>query len=1368
MASPLIPVTQKDSFELAGMLLDNHTQEDDKFHDLSTLLRVAADNMPCVSGLHDYDYPSFLNSGLGMDIFTEIGDIRKVPLPAELVEHFGHMQCHCAMGLFPEIERAWLTIDSDIFIWRYEDGQDVLYYDGVDETILCAALVTPKPDVFQSSIKYILVLATTVEIVLLGVRFTDSSVASIAGESNRLSAGEMHLITEPLFTLPSDNLHIISIVGMNNGRIFMAGKDSCLYELAYQGQKGWFGRQCKKINHSTSYLSYLVPGFINISLTEEDPLLQISIDQSRSILYTRSEKGTIQIFDLGEDGSGMSRVATVPLSTTVQTASNIAGTIDPSLFKPIIHIAALTSSESSNIHLVAITQAGVRLYYAAKPFGQKIFSRKCPTMLGLVHVRLPPGFSANAAQGRPTNVRLAHYKRGTLLMVQSHSEETDLLWTISGDCLPFNNVLMETKTNALLGGNTWTMCEVPVSDSETYSDFKQRPDPPIVVTQHNEKPRKFVFINSQGCHIVSKLRPVDQLRRLLLSCQGPESEEVKAFFSLHKPDQACAACLILACTRAPVDQQVANWARMAFFMYGGYPHVKLSNENEFGPGGPTSVGAAAYNSSGISPMQSSNPMGQTPQQQQYSQSYHSSVLGRGSTTGQDVVFSGKHNGICLYLSRILRPIWDHLIVDEYSCKTDDGSLVYLVCNFTSEQLEHTLSLVRNVSDFIDFSSRLDPPLATESPSSNHLMPFRMAGPQFEGQHIDEQTKKQWQIECQNMERASLQNVRELAIQVEQVLGLLKVLVDHQFHMLAQKMTLDQQNHLKTMTFKQLVILGRDMCNALITSLIDRYLHDNATIDVVSSTLRKICPRLYSTDDETCSKAVELLQAAKVNPDQMKKKQQLREALMLYKSVNQPLQLSPVCNQLSSAQYYEGIVDICLCIAQKRDPQNFALHFHKNGEQPEDSQGKQAYMSRMECYKHITETLGYLLYASVSHPQSPSTPKSPGKAPAPDPNRLAPSEAEIQKDHVFKLALKSDDELFHVALYDWLLHHNLKDKLIEIKSPFLENYLKWKVSIVQEERTIILDLLWKFYEKNKNFPAAARILSRLSEKHGTDLSLSQRVEYLSRAIVCAKGSTLMTSVTTEGEFLHELEEKMEVAKLQMMVYNKLSSNSGNIANSRDVLQALNSDLLDISALYGEFAEPYNLHECKLAIVHSAGVFDPALIENLWQSIIDTAVNNARNISSVIDPINISSQLLPIGKQYISAERYFPVAFITKYLEQCSCQHNLSTTWVFNTLLDIGVKTTKLLQIYDSIFKFRDPCWHKYHRPLHILTVLFHLIDKLTSTQSLIALSERRQFSTYCLDAVSGYQVELQAISSTDPDVCHLVNCFRSVQAKLERM
>lgn len=32
------------------------------------------------------------------------------------------MQCNCMMGVFPEICRAWLTIDNDIFMWNYEDG----------------------------------------------------------------------------------------------------------------------------------------------------------------------------------------------------------------------------------------------------------------------------------------------------------------------------------------------------------------------------------------------------------------------------------------------------------------------------------------------------------------------------------------------------------------------------------------------------------------------------------------------------------------------------------------------------------------------------------------------------------------------------------------------------------------------------------------------------------------------------------------------------------------------------------------------------------------------------------------------------------------------------------------------------------------------------------------------------------------------------------------------------------------------------------------------------------------------------------------------------------------------------------------------
>ena len=51
-----------------------------------------------------------------------------------------------------------------------------------------------------------------------------------------------------------------------------------------------------------------------------------------------------------------------------------------------------------------------------------------------------------------------------------------------------------------------------------------------------------------------------------------------------------------------------------------------------------------------------------------------------------------------------------------------------------------------------------------------------------------------------------------------------------------------------------------------------------------------------------------------------------------------------------------------------------------------------------------------------------------------------------------------------------------------------------------------------------------------------------------------------------------------------------------------IHSLNTKLMDISTLYGEYADPYELSECKLAIVHCAGHFDPTLVESLWREIV----------------------------------------------------------------------------------------------------------------------------------------------------------------------
>uniref|UniRef100_A0A4W3GRG1 Nuclear pore complex protein Nup155-like n=1 Tax=Callorhinchus milii TaxID=7868 RepID=A0A4W3GRG1_CALMI len=88
---------------------------------------------------------------------------------------------------------------------------------------------------------------------------------------------------------------------------------------------------------------------------------------------------------------------------------------------------------------------------------------------------------------------------------------------------------------------------------------------------------------------------------------------------------------------------------------------------------------------------------------------------------------------------------------------------------------------------------------------------------------------------------------------------------------------------------------------------------------------------------------------------------------------------------------------------------------------------------------------------------------------------------VQFEQTLALAQRSTDELFNIALFNWLLQTDLPDKLLEVNSPYLEPYLLRMAK--QEQNTVrYMDLLWRYYEKNRNFSNAARILARLADLH----------------------------------------------------------------------------------------------------------------------------------------------------------------------------------------------------------------------------------------------------------------------------------------------
>lgn len=243
--------------------------------------------------------------------------------------------------------------------------------------------------------------------------------------------------------------------------------------------------------------------------------------------------------------------------------------------------------------------------------------------------------------------------------------------------------------------------------------------------------------------------------------------------------------------------------------------------------------------------------------------------------------------------------------------------------------------------------------------------------------------------------------------------------------------------------------------------------------------------------------------------------------------------------------------------------------------------------------------------------------------------------------------------------------------------------------------------------------------------------------------------------------------MEVARIQLQIQETLQRQYSHHSSVQDAISQLDSELMDITKLYGEFADPFKLAECKLAVIHCAGYSDPILVHTLWQDIIEKELNDSVALSSSDRMHALSLKLVLLGKIYAGTPRFFPLDFIVQFLEQQVCTLNWDVGFVIQTMNEIGVPLPRLLEVYDQLFKSRDPFWNRVKSPLHLLDCIHVLLTRYVENPSLVLNCERRRFTNLCLDAVCGYLVELQSMSSSVA-VQAITGNFKSLQAKLERL
>ena len=120
--------------------------------------------------------------------------------------------------------RPWSSVFRSVIRWAH--FLQAKFLKCFIESILAVELVRPLPDIFQPQIKYLLVVTTSIEIIILGICFTNDDM------------NELTIIPDPLFSVSTEGILFQSIKGTADGRIFLAGRDGCLHEVIYSAEKG--------------------------------------------------------------------------------------------------------------------------------------------------------------------------------------------------------------------------------------------------------------------------------------------------------------------------------------------------------------------------------------------------------------------------------------------------------------------------------------------------------------------------------------------------------------------------------------------------------------------------------------------------------------------------------------------------------------------------------------------------------------------------------------------------------------------------------------------------------------------------------------------------------------------------------------------------------------------------------------------------------------------------------------------------------------------------------------------------------------------------------------------------------------------------
>ena len=825
------------------------------------------------------------------------------PIPDRIFEQYNRAQVSTMMGLFAELNYAWIVIDNACYLWDYTNpNPDLVGFEEQPNSITAVRLVVPRQGVFVPSITHLLIVATTSEMILVGLA---SQPAPNGGQSVALYQTHMSI------SIKGMDVNVIE-GSAATGRIFFSGRaGDDVYELTYQQEEKWFQNRCAKVNHTGRGVLALAPSFTFSHKAQQEHTIQMAIDDSRRLVYTLSSRSTIRTFHMRPNGV-LDLVIFKPLGTILNNIGHMTSQSELiSSSMRIIAIHPISSQEASKLHLMATTSTGCRVFMSAtSSYGQSITDpSNAPSSMQVQHVKFPPPEPPASQLNRyPNSTQVTNYGGSQGINTSSKALKqtrfatryppgyffcfvskdpqvaSDALFVAAPDPGRIARPQEPSRSTRYSELGLWVNLGSRAEDIGLASPLFSAASSPTgfaneLAVQFDKPAVEVAILTNTGIHTLRRRRLVDMFAAAIKHGGNDEGfeGEVNKFIRQYGRGETAATALAVACgqgldigseTRvaAVADPEVLEYARKAFIDFGGKP---LFNEN--------------------------------------------SVVDQTVPAIDMVRPSPRHEALSLYIARLVRSIWKAPVAQE--SMSPNGGIAVL----PSVRLAKLQDVQRDLSKLQEFLS------------TNKSFIDGLAGPEALGRV----STKHEEVALLAEHRA-LHSLIVLISNVVEGISFVLVLFEERIEEIVLSLHNETRQQLRNLTYEGLFSStnGRELAKELVKAIVNRNIANGSNVETVAEALRRRCGSFCSAEDVVIFKAQEQLKrAAESGSGSEFGRNLLNESLRLFKQVAASLsmeQLHWAVNQYLSMQFYAGAIQLALNMAKETDRGNRALTWIQEG------------------------------------------------------------------------------------------------------------------------------------------------------------------------------------------------------------------------------------------------------------------------------------------------------------------------------------------------------------------------------------------------------------------------------------------------------